>query len=158
VTFVDRVERDLLAEALRTTMSAASGQVLDAALAELGWPDLLAEEPDEAIPLVLAAGRRALGWWLASFQAVRHRLAETLVAIEGAEATLSGAASSGGDPAGPGAGRPARQRPGADPRGRGAGAEGRFGAAAGSAVTVGRRAGAAGTLPQSGRNPTTIMQ
>ena len=58
--------------------------------------------------------RRALGWWLvgsaramltlarqhaldrvqfgkpiASFQAVRHRLAETLVAIEGAEATLS---------------------------------------------------------------------
>jgi Acyl-CoA dehydrogenase, C-terminal domain len=61
----------------------------------------------------LAAGRRALGWWLvgtgramldlarthaldrvqfgrpiASFQAVRHRLAETLVAIEGAEATL----------------------------------------------------------------------
>jgi hypothetical protein len=64
----------------------------------------------------LAAGRRALGWWLvgtsramlslarrhaldrvqfgrpvASFQAIRHRLAETLVAIEGAEATLSGA-------------------------------------------------------------------
>lgn len=64
-------------------------------------------------PVPLAAGRRALGWWLvgtgramlslarthaldrvqfgrpiASFQAVRHRLAETLVAIEGAEATL----------------------------------------------------------------------
>lgn len=62
----------------------------------------------------LAAGRRALAWWLvgssramlalarrhaldrtqfgrpiASFQAVRHRLAETLVAIEGAEATLA---------------------------------------------------------------------
>ena len=61
----------------------------------------------------LAAGRRALGWWLvgtsramlalarqhaldrvqfgkpvASFQAVRHRLAETLVTIEGAEAAL----------------------------------------------------------------------
>ncbi|MEV0248117.1 acyl-CoA dehydrogenase family protein [Nocardia sp. NPDC050712] len=61
-----------------------------------------------------AAGRRALAWWLvgssramlalarrhalertqfgrpvASFQAVRHRLAETLVAIEGAEATLA---------------------------------------------------------------------
>ena len=61
----------------------------------------------------LAAGRRALGWWLlgsghamlalarahvldrtqfgrplAGFQAVRHRLAETLVALEGAEATL----------------------------------------------------------------------
>jgi alkylation response protein AidB-like acyl-CoA dehydrogenase len=64
-------------------------------------------------PVPVAAGRRALGWWLvglsramlalarqhvvdrvqfgrplASFQAVRHRLAETLVAVEGAEATL----------------------------------------------------------------------
>jgi hypothetical protein len=64
----------------------------------------------------LAAGRRALGWWLvgtsramlalarqhaldrvqfgrpvSSFQAIRHRLAETLVAIEGAEATLQAA-------------------------------------------------------------------
>lgn len=64
-------------------------------------------------PGAVAAGRLALGWWLvgtsrtmlslarthaldrtqfgkpvASFQAVRHRLAETLVAIEGAEATL----------------------------------------------------------------------
>jgi Acyl-CoA dehydrogenase, C-terminal domain len=67
-------------------------------------------------PIPLDAGRRALGWWLvgisramltlarqhaldrvqfgrpvASFQAVRHRLAETLVAIEGAEATLGAA-------------------------------------------------------------------
>ncbi len=64
----------------------------------------------------LIRGRIALGWWLvgssramltlarthaldrtqfgkpiASFQAVRHRLAETLVAIEGAEATLTAA-------------------------------------------------------------------
>jgi hypothetical protein len=64
--------------------------------------------------LRLADARRALGWWLvgasramlalarqhaldrvqfgrpiAAFQAVRHRLAETLVAIEGAEATLT---------------------------------------------------------------------
>ena len=63
--------------------------------------------------MALAAGRRALGWWLAglgramltlarshaldriqfgrplaSFQAVRHRLAETLTALDGAEATL----------------------------------------------------------------------
>ncbi len=70
---------------------------------------------DEGEPLRLADARRALGWWLvgcgpgdadawlagmrwtgsssvkpiAAFQAVRHRLAETLVAIEGAEATLS---------------------------------------------------------------------
>jgi hypothetical protein len=67
----------------------------------------------ERDPVPLAAGRQALGWWLvgssramlslarqhaldrvqfgrpvASFQAIRHRLAETLVAIEGAEATL----------------------------------------------------------------------
>lgn len=171
----------LLEDALRKTMAAASGGQLDAALADLGWLDMLDEMPDAAIPLVfrllgetgahapvlndvvlraagrdgggtvplpyaggafvvwerhgspgsvlggdlpihrvpagepvpLAAGRRALGWWLvgasrtmlslarqhaldrmqfgrpvASFQAIRHRLAETLVAIEGAEATL----------------------------------------------------------------------
>lgn len=71
-------------------------------------------EAGDDVPL--AAGRRALAWWLvgsaramlalarrhaldrvqfgrpiASFQAVRHRLAETLVAIEGAEATLTAA-------------------------------------------------------------------
>jgi Acyl-CoA dehydrogenase, C-terminal domain len=70
----------------------------------------------EGGPVPLAAGRRALGWWLvgtsramlslarrhaldrvqfgrhiSSFQAIRHRLAETLVAIEGAEATLDAA-------------------------------------------------------------------
>ena len=178
---MDTAEQDLLAETLRKTMTAASGRVLDLALVGLGWPELLAEFPDVAIPMAfrllgetgahapllndvllsvagrrvggtvpmpyaggswvvwdrgdragrglddelplravsagkpvpLAAGRRALGWWLtgagramlalarshaldriqfgrplASFQAVRHRLAETLVALEGAEATL----------------------------------------------------------------------
>jgi hypothetical protein len=181
---VDPADSDLLAETLRKTMTAASGRVLDMALVELGWPDLLAEFPDVAVPMAfrllgetgahapllndvllsalgrhlggtlplpyaggswvvwdrcdlagatidgdlplrpvpaspgsdpvpLAAGRRALGWWLtgtgramlslarshaldriqfgrplASFQAVRHRLAETLVALDGAEATL----------------------------------------------------------------------
>lgn len=73
-------------------------------------------------PVPLAAGRRALGWWLvgtsramlslarqhaldrvqfgrpiASFQAIRHRLAETLVAIDGAEATLQAAGDTPGD-------------------------------------------------------------
>ncbi|MCV7197852.1 acyl-CoA dehydrogenase family protein [Mycobacterium angelicum] len=170
----------MLADSLRTTMNAASGAKLDAALADLGWRDMLDEIPDTAIPLVfrllgetgahapvlndvvlrsagatvplpyaggswvvwertdqttsaldealpihrvphgdpvpLEAGRRALGWWLvgtsramlslarrhaldriqfgrsiASFQAVRHRLAEALVAIEGAEATVAAA-------------------------------------------------------------------
>ncbi len=175
----------MLADSLRTTMTAASGAELDAALADLGWLDMLDEIPDVAIPLVfrllgetgahapalndvvlhaagsspggslplpfaggswviwtrddqasstlgdlpihpvpegdpvpVAAGRRALGWWLvgtgramlslarqhaldrvqfgrriSSFQAIRHRLAETLVAIEGAEATLEAAAA-----------------------------------------------------------------
>ena len=71
----------------------------------------------EPLPVAaLAKGRLALGWWLvgtsramlslarqhavdrvqfgrriSSFQAIRHRLAETLVAIEGAEATLHAA-------------------------------------------------------------------
>ncbi|MFE2701184.1 acyl-CoA dehydrogenase family protein [Streptomyces mirabilis] len=178
---MDAVERDLFAQTLRKTMTAASGRALDTALAHLGWSDLLTEVPDVAVPLAfgllgetgahapllndvllhaagravggtlplpytggawvvwertdeagctldgelplrtvaagdpvpLAAGRRALGWWLlgtgramlalarshvldrtqfgrplASFQAVRHRLAETLVALDGAEATL----------------------------------------------------------------------
>lgn len=177
----------MLEDALRQTMTAASGPELDRELAALGWLDMLDEMPETAIPLVfrllgetgahasvlndvvlraegkaagdmaalpyaggswvmwqrtdsvtaaldgklpiqpappgdalqhidpvpLAAGRRALGWWLvgisramlslarrhaldrvqfgrpvAGFQAVRHRLADTLVAVEGAEATL----------------------------------------------------------------------
>ena len=73
-------------------------------------------------PVPIAAGRHALGWWLvgasramlslarqhaldrsqfgrpvASFQAIRHRLAETLVAIEGAEGTLVAAAAAPDD-------------------------------------------------------------
>ena len=73
-------------------------------------------EGDPLPSAALAAGRRAVGWWLvgasramlalarqhavdrvqfgrhiSSFQAIRHRLAETLVAIEGAEATLQAA-------------------------------------------------------------------
>lgn len=187
---MDPAELELLTETLRKTMTAAaSGPALDAALTGLGWPDLLADSPDVAVPAAfrllgetgahapllndvllaaagrpvggtlplpyagglwvvwerggenvpldgedagtaldgelplrtvgtgasvpLAAGRRALGWWLvgtgramlalarthavdrvqfgrplAAFQAVRHRLAETLVALDGAEAAL----------------------------------------------------------------------
>jgi Acyl-CoA dehydrogenase, C-terminal domain len=192
---MDPADSVLLAETLRRTMTAASGRVLDLALVELGWPDLLTEFGDVAIPLAfrllgetgahapllndvllgatgrrlggtlplpyaggswvvwdrcdvagatidsdlplrpvpaprdpdpdpvpLAAGRRALGWWLAgtgramlslarthaldrvqfgrplaSFQAVRHRLAEALVALDGAEATLVAADASDDD-------------------------------------------------------------
>jgi hypothetical protein len=180
----DAESLNLLDDALRKTMQSASGPELDGALIELGWPEMLAEMPEIAVPLVfralgetgshapilndvvlhasgreiggtvalpyagghwvcwerrdvtdadgavdaevpvhrtdagdpvpLVAGRAAVGWWLvgtaramlqlarthaldrvqfgrpiSSFQAVRHRLAETLVAIEGAEATLS---------------------------------------------------------------------
>jgi hypothetical protein len=200
---MDSAEVELLAGTLRKTMTGtASGAALDAALAGLGWAELLAEFPTVAIPTVfrllgetgahaavlndvvlsaagrpvggtarlpysggswvvwergaaatgrtldedlplrpvpaggpgpavelvlrpdstggasvpLAAGRRAVGWWLlgsghamlglarthaldrvqfgrplAAFQAVRHRLAETLVALEGAEAALTAA-------------------------------------------------------------------
>jgi hypothetical protein len=183
---VDTEALRLLEDALRKTMTAASGRELDDALTDLGWLEMLDEMPETAIPLVfrllgetgahapvlndvvlraagrdgggtvplpfaggswvvwertgqassalgddlpihrvsqsdsvpLAAGRHALGWWLvgtsrtmlslarqhaldrmqfgrpvASFQAIRHRLAETLVAVEGAEATLVAAAA-----------------------------------------------------------------
>ncbi|OBF14885.1 acyl-CoA dehydrogenase family protein [Mycobacterium sp. ACS4331] len=177
---MDAESLGLLEDALRKTMLTTSGTKLDAALAELGWAEMLSDMPDVAIPLVfrllgetgshasvlndvlletigglpggtppvpytgggwvvwaraddgdqtlgglplrrvpdgelmrMGEARRAVGWWLvgsaramlslarqhaldrvqfgkpiASFQAVRHRLAETLVAIEGAEATL----------------------------------------------------------------------
>jgi Acyl-CoA dehydrogenase, C-terminal domain len=192
---VDVESLRMLEDALRKTMTAASGSKLDRALTELGWLDMLDEMPEAAVPLVfrllgetgahasvlndvvlhaggnavgnvaalpyaggtwviweradsvnstldgklpihpaphsdsapqidpasLAAGRRALGWWLggasramlslarrhaldrvqfgrpvAGFQAIRHRLAETLVAVEGAEATLHFASSESG--------------------------------------------------------------
>ncbi|MBW8482647.1 acyl-CoA dehydrogenase family protein [Actinomadura parmotrematis] len=188
---MDAADRDLLAGTLRKTMDSCTGPRLDAALTEIGWPELLAAEPRDAVAAVfgllgetgaqapllndvvlaeagraiggtlplpyaggswvvwertgegggldaelpirrvdpgdavpLADGRRALGWWLvgsgramlalarahaldrvqfgrpiASFQAVRHRLAETLVALDGAEATLT---ADTGDPGSPG--------------------------------------------------------
>ncbi len=182
---MDAESLQLLEDGLRKTMTAVSGQRLDAALAELGWLEMLDEMPSTAISLVfrllgetgahapvlndvvlraagrdgggtvplrytgdawvvwartgepssalgddlpihpvgvgdwtpLGPGRHAVGWWLvgagramlalarqhaldrtqfgrpvASFQAIRHRLAETLVAIEGAEAALIAAA------------------------------------------------------------------
>ena len=85
-------------------------------------PELPVRATDAGTEVPLAKGRLALGWWLVgsaramltlarqhavdrvqfgrpigSFQAVRHRLAETLVAIEGAEATLPVATEDGGE-------------------------------------------------------------
>ncbi|MGW1497909.1 acyl-CoA dehydrogenase family protein [Streptomyces mirabilis] len=48
---MDAAERDLFAQTLRKTMTAASGRTLDTALADLGWSDLLTEVPDVAVPL-----------------------------------------------------------------------------------------------------------
>ncbi|EKF25621.1 acyl-CoA dehydrogenase, C-terminal domain protein [Mycolicibacterium hassiacum DSM 44199] len=180
---------ELLEDSLRKAMLSASGAELDAALAELGWAEMLSDIPDVAIPLVfrllgetgshasilndilletigalpggtppmpyaggywviwerhanaeptmgglplrkvpdgelmrMGEARRAVGWWLvgtaramlalarrhaldrvqfgrpiAQFQAIRHRLAETLVAIEGAEAALRLPGTESGD-------------------------------------------------------------
>jgi hypothetical protein len=92
------------------------GDSPDSAIDEL-LPIHRVPQADPLPPAALHAGWRALGWWLvgssramlslarqhavdrvqfgrhiSSFQAIRHRLAETLVAIEGAEATLQAAA------------------------------------------------------------------
>ena len=47
-----------------------------------------------------AVDRVQFGRQISSFQAIRHRLAETLVAIEGAEATLQAATAASDDPDG----------------------------------------------------------
>src|SRR6202012_4327247 len=85
------------------------GTALDAAL-----PLTTSATADPLSALAVAAGRRALSWWLlgtgramlalarthavdrvqfgkpiASFQAVRHKLAETHVALDGASAVLN---------------------------------------------------------------------
>ncbi len=49
---MDTESLHLLEDALRKTMSAASGRELDAALTELGWLEMLDEMPETAIPLV----------------------------------------------------------------------------------------------------------
>src|SRR5689334_17284989 len=49
---MDPASLELLEDGLRKTMLSASGADLDAALAELGWADMLSDMPDLAIPLV----------------------------------------------------------------------------------------------------------
>ncbi|HTX94157.1 MAG TPA: acyl-CoA dehydrogenase family protein [Mycobacterium sp.] len=93
--------------------SEGSGSAIDDVL-----PIRLVQQGNPLPPAALRAGWQALGWWLvgtsramlslarqhaldrvqfgrriSSFQAIRHRLAETLVAIEGAEATLQATAA-----------------------------------------------------------------
>ena len=49
---MDEESLELLEDGLRKTMLSASGPELDAALADLGWADMLTEMPEHAIPLV----------------------------------------------------------------------------------------------------------
>ena len=49
---MDTREVELLEDTLRKTMLAKSGAELDAALAELGWAEMLTDSPDLAVPLV----------------------------------------------------------------------------------------------------------
>jgi len=87
---VDPEELGLLAETLRVAMtSTASGSALHAALAELGWREMLAEMPGVAIPLVF----RLLG----ETGAHAPVLADVVLAA-------GGLSSPGGDPALPYAG------------------------------------------------------
>src|ERR1700757_2418747 len=48
----DAESLQLLSDSVRTTMAAATGAKLDAALTDLGWLDMLDEIPDTAISLV----------------------------------------------------------------------------------------------------------
>jgi hypothetical protein len=49
---LDAASLGLLEDALRKTMLSMSGAELDAALADLGWAEMLSDVPELAIPLV----------------------------------------------------------------------------------------------------------
>ena len=52
MTDLDTESLGLLEDTLRKTMLSASGAELDAALAELGWAEMLSDMPETALPLV----------------------------------------------------------------------------------------------------------
>ncbi|MDT0551246.1 acyl-CoA dehydrogenase, partial [Streptomyces sp. DSM 41529] len=52
MTDLDTESLGLLEDTLRKTMLSASGAKLDAALAELGWAEMLSDMPEVAMPLV----------------------------------------------------------------------------------------------------------
>ena len=55
---MDDAERALFAEAVRRATASASGEALDAALAELGWLDALADDPPAAVSVLFEARAR----------------------------------------------------------------------------------------------------
>ena len=66
-------------DGLRKAMLSASGPELDAALADLGWADMLAEVPDLAIPLVF----RLLGETGSHASVLNDVLLETIGGLPG---------------------------------------------------------------------------
>lgn len=78
-TGMDTAALVLLEETLRKTMASSSGAALDQALAELGWAEMLAEEPDMAIPLVF----RLLGETGAHASVLNDVILETIGGLPG---------------------------------------------------------------------------
>ena len=75
----DAASLGLLEDALRKTMLSTSGAELDAALADLGWADMLSEVPDLAIPLVF----RLLGETGSHASVLNDVLLETIGGLPG---------------------------------------------------------------------------
>src|SRR5690242_9344954 len=76
---VDTESLDLLEDGLRKTMLSVSGTELDAALADLGWADMLSDMPDVAIPLVF----RLLGETGSHASVLNDVLLETIGGLPG---------------------------------------------------------------------------
>src|SRR5699024_5273373 len=76
---LDGESLDLLETALRKTMLSASGAELDAALADLGWAQMLDEMPDTAIPSVF----RLLGETGSHASVLNDVMLETIGALPG---------------------------------------------------------------------------
>ena len=75
----DSASLELLEDGLRKSMLSCSGAELDAALADLGWTDMLSEMPDLAIPLVF----RLLGETGSHASVLNDVILETIGALPG---------------------------------------------------------------------------
>ena len=75
----DSESLQLLEDGLRKTMLSTSGAELDAALADLGWADMLSDMPDTAIPLVF----RLLGETGSHASVLNDVLLETIGGLPG---------------------------------------------------------------------------
>jgi hypothetical protein len=78
-TGMDATSIALLEDTLRKTMASHSGPELDQALAELGWAEMLSDDPDLAIPLVF----RLLGETGAHASVLNDVILETIGGLPG---------------------------------------------------------------------------